>query len=675
MSVPPTNPDASGGPAGQAARRPRSRARQWLARIWPWLLAVTCLALLAGASYSFYLWRGWRYGSHPLPEPRFATPEGFGQTPLPADPKSNYWHWVRQVPTQLNPQSTSARIFLQTVNEWCQYGMVDQTNRVALREWLRGFPGLHNAYEGACASSIAVAQLPGGDSTPLPLRQERLLRGYSLWLALEAEQDGRTAEAFACLVKAWRLAGLGELSVNPYTVRSWRFERCWRRLALNAPAIPRDAAQAWLAELEEIDRQLAAFAPIYESTLSRNWASLQTQIRRGPRWDEVGRLFNRAIGQIGSEVKMAIPITAERFMGMNAAYGWRPEGFRYLVMPWKTLLKALQHASARREDFDQMLATVASEARFGLTEDDPTPAIKRLDELRATPSDRRAWHDRPAIWRCLGGLPAVQMLWDKVLGWRLDLHSCRVVLALRLYRDEHGSWPAGLDELVPRQLPSPLPVPIRTQLADYRTQDAAWGIWRPKTERKEGEAGDVRLPELARQWSGFVDRVAPPAPFVQTAWLHSGEAAQHRLTWEGLVAANHLRPDGTINPNLLRRYGLRTADNTPSLVTRAAALAQAFAGPRPPLPEVPAEGLAVPASEWGSGPGFGPGIPPGAGGPGRFGLGPPPGGRRRGPPPPNSAASGPGATNSPVTETNAPTATATAPVTAAPQPPPPRPTQ
>jgi len=224
---------------------------------------------------------------------------------------------------------------------------------------------------------------------------------------------------------------------------------------------------------------------------------------------------------------------------------------------------------------------------------------------------------------------------------------------------------------VPQQLPAPLPVPILAQLADYRTQDAAWGIWRPKTERKEGEAGDLRLPELARQWSGFVDRVAPPSPFVQTAWLHSGEAAQHRLTWEGLVAANHLRPDGTINPNLLRRYGLRAVESAPSLVTRAAALAQAFAGPRPPLPEVPAEGLAVPASEWGSGPGFG----PGAGGPGRYGLGPPPGGGRRGPPPPNSATNSPGATNSTAPETNAPTSAARAPMPVPLQPPSPRPTQ
>jgi hypothetical protein len=314
-----------------------------------------------------------------------------------------------------------------------------------------------------------------------------------------------------------------------------------------------------------------------------------------------------------------------------------------------------------------MLATFATETRFGLAEADPSPAVTRLDALRAAPGDRRAWHDRPAVWRCLSGLPAAQMLWDKVLAWRLDLHSCRIALALRLYRDEHGAWPARLEDLVPGQLPNPLPIPIQAQLTDYRVQDHEWGLWRKKAEGKDGELGDLRLPNLARQWSGFVDRIVPPTAFVKTAWIHSGEAAQHRLTWEGLVVANHIQPDGTIDPDLLRRYGLPTPESTPSLVTRLASLAQALADPRPAPPQVPPDGLATPASEWGSGPG------PGPGGPGRYGFGPPPGGRRRDATLPGPATSRTGATNLTATGSNAPISASTPPVQVPPPAPRPRP--
>ena len=68
------------------------------------------------------------------------------------------------------------------------------------------------------------------------------------------------------------------------------------------------------------------------------------------------------------------------------------------------------------------------------------------------PSPRPWWRrvlDRPAVWRSLESLPDPYTLEQGQRFWLEYLESCRLTLALRLFRDASGSWPDRLDELAP----------------------------------------------------------------------------------------------------------------------------------------------------------------------------------------------------------------------------------
>lgn len=65
---------------------------------------------------------------------------------------------------------------------------------------------------------------------------------------------------------------------------------------------------------------------------------------------------------------------------------------------------------------------------------------------------------------------------ENAIHWRCSLETCRLTLALRLYKDRHGVWPERLEELVPEFLPAVPIEPCSGLPLDYRRPGGGWRV-------------------------------------------------------------------------------------------------------------------------------------------------------------------------------------------------------
>lgn len=157
-------------------------------------------------------------------------------------------------------------------------------------------------------------------------------------------------------------------------------------------------------------------------------------------------------------------------------------GAAHLLRPVEQLVLALQIWVARPGDF-----AAAKEASVALTvaalqSGTLPPQGSRPVWVPGNPSPRAWWRrvlDRPAVWRSLESLPDPYTLQQGRELWLQYLESCRLTLALKLFRDREGRWPDRLDELVPRLLDAVPVDPATGRPFGYSRVGDGWRLTTP----------------------------------------------------------------------------------------------------------------------------------------------------------------------------------------------------
>jgi len=123
---------------------------------------------------------------------------------------------------------------------------------------------------------------------------------------------------------------------------------------------------------------------------------------------------------------------------------------------------------------------------------------------------------------------------------RATIEICRLMLALRLYRDRHGAWPARLDQLAPDVLESLPEDPLGSGPFRYARLDGNWVLW---------SAGARRFP--ADHLDGVL---AGRHPIVSPGLAcTSNEAELGRLAFK---TERERSAQAWMTPQVMRRYGL-----------------------------------------------------------------------------------------------------------------------
>ena len=273
---------------------------------------------------------------------------------------------------------------------------------------------------------------------------------YAGWLACEAEGEGRIGKALGHVLEGWRLlVGPGATGMDPTEMQV--LSRAWRRLALEGTALEEAEGRRILASLAEV---IAALPPL-ETTFSRaaltSCAGLAQANRDALGWREVERLFRGAFARMAMDATRMLGIVLERLLSRNNRVQFEEfRDVRHLDGPCARVLAHLQYRASRTADRVQVQQAYFSRILALLREGQPDRAQQTGQELRQAYGRRPVpsrFFDRPAVWRSLTSCPDLSSLLDEARASRSALESCRLVLALRLYRDRHGGWPDRLEAL------------------------------------------------------------------------------------------------------------------------------------------------------------------------------------------------------------------------------------
>jgi hypothetical protein len=156
-------------------------------------------------------------------------------------------------------------------------------------------------------------------------------------------------------------------------------------------------------------------------------------------------------------------------------------GAVHLVRPLALLGDAAQAGAARSRDFEALEAASVSRTLELLRSGTLPPRGSGPAWLPGSWQRRSWWRralDRPAVWRSLESLPDPYRMQESRQLWMQYLESCRVTLALRLFRDRTGSWPERLEDLVPAFVASLPPASDSAGKAAlvYEREGARWRL-------------------------------------------------------------------------------------------------------------------------------------------------------------------------------------------------------
>lgn len=449
------------------------RKGKWRRRLLRAVLGLVALLFL-GCAFLFY---GWRYGFRPLPEPLTGPEAARPVLPTLAEVgPDNYWYWPQALQKHIPTNAFEAEILIQTVQEWCRYGWVDQTNRVLLREWIKRTPELDTSYRGALRATNSVMRI-SWISDDWPRWHYKVLRAYAAWLALEAEQDGRIPEALDRLVESWRL----EAFSTSFPVIHWshapqRIDQVWRRLLLSTPTLPLDRVQAWQEGLDAVRRSLPPFAETYEGVvaerLSRGWveaSDFPSSMAPTTREDLGPVLRDLLLGMLETGAETAAT-TLRRFMGLPVESRSDRAGFQRLCEFARASAYVLAWRCARPEDQQQVLEAFHTRTLRALRQ-------TNLMECYQSPEavDVR-WWDRPTAWSMWHQPTSGFKLVSERVQWLVPLTSCQVTLALRIFKDQSGSWPTKLAEVAPGLAQGLTLDPLNGEPLDYQTDGSDWQV-------------------------------------------------------------------------------------------------------------------------------------------------------------------------------------------------------
>jgi hypothetical protein len=203
--------------------------------------------------------------------------------------------------------------------------------------------------------------------------------------------------------------------------------------------------------------------------------------RSEPEWQRVRTAFHVAGLRLRADAERLVAGLFERFVGGGPAFPLTVEGVRHLGRPFRELLRALQSAVARPADFARFEEACWSHALAQLRGTGPyaegAPGKRAVWPARTKWSAARRLFDRPAVWDVVNHMPPVGRLRDDARTWQVFLESCRLTLALRVFREVHGRWPERLDQLVPAILPALPKDPFGDGPFGYECTEQGWSFW------------------------------------------------------------------------------------------------------------------------------------------------------------------------------------------------------
>lgn len=524
-------PDPARPTVGEAGGGVRSRGHWWrTVRRGLVVLGVAAMGLGLLAVY------GWRYGFGPLPEPVVDAPgnpttPGLWQEGAPTP--DNYWYWVEKFSRVDTLDRRQDLRLASELSDWARLGHLAATNRVALAAFYEGNAAIASIAAGVREASGLVPMQPGVDQyASLSTAHAKLLH-HAAWQASVGEQDQRADVALGQVLEGLRLS-LVPPPFGPMPGELSNFARAWRRIVVEGPPLEASAGRELLGRLDAV----IAAQPTFEARFRRVAALTTWQTERSrqvQRYDvSLTAQFRRAFGGMTTDFLESIGNLMNRLMGdRRRAETSGVRGVRRLGQPLEALMLTLQGRLARPEDVARVKEAYLSRTAAALRRGDLTAAEGEASALRAAFATRSwyaRWFDRPAAWRAALDGPALDPLIERGLAAQAALESCRLVLALRMYRDAHGIWPGRLEELVPTWLPS---VPV-----DPYTQ-------RPFQYERDGTGWLVRA---------AVENAGAPDVGEEGILFHSAEAAEERLL--RLLAGQAGPVAGVMDVGLLVRYGL-----------------------------------------------------------------------------------------------------------------------
>lgn len=434
---------------------------------------------------------GWRFGFTDLPEPgpdpRFP-PRPYSLEELPP---SSAWFWVRQMETNATLGQRPFGVVWERLLRWCGEGLPVLTNLPP--ECLEAFEDPEFIRQGdrliECESTpdrlpdLALAGQASAEVTTLLFSQ--------LWRAAEAERAGFGVEAFEHLLRAWQLW----LRLLPVPTAHGEFPshaaRAWRRLTVDGPALSPADGRRLLVALDDLSRQLPEPLALFGREAWARGDRPEELASRGLGLDQVGDDLYEALSNIRGEWRDLAARIFDRMRGATPSGGFEFRGFRHFATPFGGLLEGWQRVVSRPRDLVQVHDAYYDRVVRALEAGQFEVARRAAEEMTGIGSSASRggrWLNRPAVWRSLNQQPNLNetgRMWSR---WWTGLQSCRLALAARLLRDEHGRWPEDLHELVPvllTELPSD---PLDGTGFRYHRSGDVWGLAR-RNERSGSRRG------------------------------------------------------------------------------------------------------------------------------------------------------------------------------------------
>jgi len=528
---------------------PQSRPTRWrrVRRRFRLLIRIgvcgAALVLLA-ALVIFY---GWRYGFTPLPDPAPGVRlEPVSHVWWSAVSTNNAWYWAREANGGAATEQAAPPVIALSAM-WTLFGLAALTNREALAEYFADGPQLERYLEAAlgCAPSNERWDYAGR------------LRSYPLWLAAEAEarRDGRAA--FTHLSAAMQLDARLFGGPRGMSGAAGRLAAAWRRLALAGPPVTPADARALIQMIVPPTNALASVeaAMRYEGGISLEIARADWHLQRGVDRAYIKEEFKQALSTIFAEAKAFFPWLVARFLPGGDTKPLEMEGARHLWPPLVELWNELSLRAARSGDFERIARAYCTQVLSRLEAGRLEDAMATADTLRRLGEERgwlRRWVDRPAVWAWMAEATYPEV---SLTGWKNQTvvsESCRLVLALRCYREAHQVWPERLEQLVPEFLTAVPVDPFSGEPFGYHRGTNWWVLW------------SIGLTGQKPQLDAPPANPAPPGTSGNETVFYSAEAEKAQVWWERMQTTQRLRnlrgPGGArsliMDPQMLWRYGL-----------------------------------------------------------------------------------------------------------------------
>jgi len=422
-------------------------------------VSIACLVL--GLVVTLY---GWRYGFGELPEPipGFAPPLSH-PTPVRSDSQDAWTRWLVTADNSgwiRSGQPPQRMEYFSSIANWAQVGTNALSPDRAYASQLMARPDALRAIEALRVGLVPqMAELTEGGA---PVRYAlRCAAQVPLWRAALREEAGEGIAALDELLLGWQLRAdhwvfLADISYfTSMGPPSDMLLEAWTRAVLALPSINAADASRLLSGLDRTLARMPDRSTFYWLSTSGNRRNarrfyLEDGIPWGSARNELGRACQESFLDIRDSARRLL-LWAPPTRSGQPRNG--PPVSRF-YSPLQSLLFCSQQMLARKSDYERLWAAYDSHVLSALHHKDLVAAEQLASSLRRRSGRLQwlGWWDRPAVWGSLSHLPQPQQRLEDWNRLQLDLECARLVLALRAWRDQHGSWPDTLSSLVPAWL-------------------------------------------------------------------------------------------------------------------------------------------------------------------------------------------------------------------------------